>query len=239
MKGPLLSLLVLALVLPLSAEVKRAERKTLIDRDPDVVHLVEHVKEPIELRVITEAPVFADKNANRRVGVLAKEQTVTLEAMTAKAYKVRGKGEKNGVAGWVGPQAFASRDPDFVANLKKLHKRTLEVDQLIEEKQVAIGMTSEEIEKSRGAPDKTQVKKTVKGESGRWEYVEYEEISHFNYVRDPLSGQVFRTLSHVTKEEKNKTVIEFKNGVVSALEESEQRHTSPVKIIVPPVIFAW
>ena len=239
MKAVLLSSLLLSLVLPASAEIRRAERKTLIDRDPDVIHLAEHVKNPIELRVIKEANVFSDKNGQIKLGVLEADQTVVLDAMTAKAYKVRGKGGKNGVVGWVGPQAFASKDPEFVENLKKLHKRQLEVQQLIDEKQVALGMTAEEVEKSRGTPTKRQMKKTGKGETGRWEYVEYEQVSHFQYVRDPFSGQVFRTLSHTTREEKNKTVVEFENGVVAALEESEQDTGTPVKIIVPPLVFAW
>ena len=239
MKAVLLSSLLLSFLLPLSAQTKRADRKSQIDRDPDVVHLAEHVKTPIELKVIKEATVFSDKNGKTKLGMLAAEQTVTLEAMTDKAYKVRGKGEKHGISGWVGPQAFASKDPNFVENLKKLHKRQLEVQQLIDEKQIAIGMSTEEVAKSRGTPTKTQVKKTGKGESGRWEYVEYEQVSHFQYVRDPLSGQVFRTLSHTTQEEKSKTVVEFENGAVTSLEESEQRSGSPVKIVVPPVVLVW
>ncbi len=242
MKAVLISSLLLSLLLPLSAtaQTKHGERKsTLIDRDPDVVHLAEQVKDPIELRVIKDATVFSDKNGKTKLGVLVADQTVVLEAMTAKAYRVRGKGEKNGVAGWVGPQFFASKDPNFVENLKKLHKRQLEVQRIIEDKQLAIGMTPDEVEKSRGAPNKTQVKKTEKGETGRWEYVDIEVVNHYNYVRDPYSGQVFRQLAYTTQEEKNKTVVEFDNGVVSSLEEAETRHKTPVKIIVPPVVFAW
>jgi hypothetical protein len=239
MKAVLVSTLLLALVFPAAAQSKRPERRTLIDRDPDVVHLEEHVKAPIELRVIKESNVFSDKNGKTKLGVLIADQTVTLEAMTEKAYKVRGKGERHGISGWVSPHAFASKDPQFVENLKKLHGRQLEVQKLIEEKQLAIGMTPEEVEKSRGAPVKKLAKKTQKGESGRWEYVDYEQVSHFNYVRDPISGQVFRQLSHVTQEEKNKTVIEFEGGVVTSLEESEQTGGAPVKIIVPPVVLVW
>lgn len=239
MKTALVSALLLSLFLPASAQMKRPERKSLIDRDPDVVHLADHVKSPIELRVIKEAPVYSDKSGNRKLGTLRADQTVVLEAMTEKAYKVRGKGEKHGISGWVGPHAFASKDPDFVENLKKLHARQLEVQALIEEKQVAIGMTPDEVSKARGNPTKTTVKQTEKGQTGRWEFIDYEQVSHYTTVRDPLSGQIFRQLSHVTQEEKGKTVIEFENGVVSALEESEQRRGGPVKIVVPPVIFLW
>lgn len=239
MKTALVSALLLSLLLPVSAQAKRAERKSLIDRDPDVVHLAEYVKTPIELQVVKEAPVYSDKNGKNKLGTLKADQTVILEAMTDKAYKVRGQGEKHGISGWVGPHAFASKDPNFVENLKKLHARQIEVQALIEEKQVAIGMTPEEVTMARGTPTKTSVKQTEKGQTGRWEYIDFEQVQHYNYVRDPVSGQVFRQLSYVTQEEKGKTVIEFENGVVSSMEESEQRRGGPVKIIVPPVVFVW
>ena len=238
MKAALVPALLLSLFLPASAQVKRVERKSLIDRDPDVVHLAEHVQKPIELRVLKEAPVFSDKNGKNRLGTLKADQTVVLEAMTEKAYKVRGEGTRHGISGWVGPHAFASKDPDFVENLKKLHKRQLEVQELIDNKELAIGMTPEEVSKSRG-PTKTRVKQTERGQSGRWEYVDYEQVTHYNYVRDPISGQVFRQVSHVTQVEKGKTVVEFQGGVVTSLEESAQDTSSPVKIIVPPLVFVW
>ena len=239
MKAALVPALLLSLFLPASAQVKRVERKSLIDRDPDVVHLAEHVQKPIELRVLKEAPVFSDKNGKNRLGTLKADQTVVLEAMTEKAYKVRGEGTRHGISGWVGPHAFASKDPDFVENLKKLHKRQLEVQELIDNKELAIGMTPEEVSKSRGSPTKTRVKQTERGQSGRWEYVDYEQVTHYNYVRDPISGQVFRQISHVTQVEKGKTVVEFQGGVVTSLEESAQDTSSPVKIIVPPLVFVW
>jgi hypothetical protein len=239
MKTALVSALLLALFLPASAQTRRPERKSLIDRDPDVIHLAEHVKKPIELRVIKEATVFSDKNGKNKLGALVADQVVVLEAMTERAYKVRGKGTRHGISGWVGPHAFASKDPDFVENLKKLHARQIEVQAFIDENQVAIGMTPDEVDKARGAPTKTQVKQTEKGQTGRWEYVDYEQVSHYNTVRDPISGQIFRQLSHVTREERGKTVVEFENGVVTSLEESEQQPGAGVRIVVPPVIFGW
>jgi len=239
MKSALVSALLLSLLLPVSAQTKRAERKSLIDRDPDVVHLAEHVKEPVELQVVKDSAVFSDKNGKSKIGVIKADQTVVLEAMTERAYKVRGQGTKNGISGWVGPGAFSSKDPNFVENLKKLHTRQIEVAALIAERQIAVGMTPDEVSQARGNPTKTTLKQTEKGQTGRWEYIDFEQVQHYNYRRDPVSGQVFRQLSYVTQEEKGKTVVEFENGVVSSLEESEQRRGAPVKIIVPPVVFAW
>jgi hypothetical protein len=239
MKSILILAMSLALLLPASAQVKRAERKSLLDRDPDVVHLAEHVKKPIELTVVKVAPVFFDKNGKNRTGDLAADQVVILELMTDKAYKVRGKGLKNDVYGWVGPQAFTSKDPNFVENLKKLHERQLKVQELIEMRQLAIGMTAEEVSKARGTPSKTQVRQSDRGRSERWEFIKYENVSHFTTVRDPLTGRLFRQLSHITKEEREKTVVDFENGVVASFEESKQKPGSHVRAIIPPVICNW
>lgn len=229
----------LLLVLPVSAQANKNATKTGIDRDPDIVHLADFTDEAVELLVVKEAPVYATKTGARQLGVLQTGQKVVVEAMTAKAYKVRGRGQKHGVSGWVAPWAFASEDPDFVANLKKLYERQIEVAALIAEKRAAVGMTEEEVTLALGKPTKTKVKRTAEGTSGSWEFIDYDDVQHYRYVRDPYSGQVFRQLSHVTREEKGKTVVSFENGIVTALEESEQRRGAPVKIIVPPVTIVW
>ena len=56
---------------------------------------------------------------------------------------------------------------------------------------------------------------------------------------NPVTGQAYRRFAYATQEEKGKTVIEFTDGLVSAIEETEDRKGGNVKIIVPPVVFGW
>ncbi|MFK7849552.1 MAG: hypothetical protein AB8D78_01130 [Akkermansiaceae bacterium] len=228
----------LLIPLPLQAQ-SRDDRKSLLNNDPSVIYLETVVDKPIKLKVIKEAPVFSDKNGKHRLGMLRADQTVELEAMTEKAYKVRGKGKKHGIAGWVPPWAFSHPEEDFVAKLKKLYERQIQVNEVINAGQVAIGMTLDEVSQSRGKPTKTSIRKTATGESGSWEYIDYDEIKHYVTRVDPLSGQPFRQLSHITTEETGKTVVEFKDGLVTALEESENNGPGNVRIIVPPLIVRW
>ena len=216
------------------------QRRSLLDSDPEVVYLADHLDRVVELRIIKAAPIYSDKEGKRPLGSVTPGQVVELQAMTERAYRVSARTNGNKVVGWVAPWAFASKDPDFVENLAKLYKRQLEVAKLIEERRAAIGMTLEEVGKALGSPTKTTLRQTDKGRSGRWEFIDYEAVNHYNYVRDPLTGRVFKQLSHVTKEEKGKTVVEFENEVVTAIEESETREgAARVRIIVPPVILAW
>lgn len=240
MKNTLVSFVALCLVLPAAAEVKSSKpRKSLLERDPNVVYLAQTVKTPIELTVVKETPVFSDKSGKSRIGLLKADQKVPLEAMTEKAYMVRGKGTKYDISGWVAPTAFSSKDPDFIPHLKQLYERQIAVQQLIADKEVAIGMTPEEVGLSRGKPNKTTTRKTAKGESGAWEYVEIKIINHYTTQIDPRTGQAYRQFAYATEEEKNKTVIEFVDGLVSSIEETEDHKGPTVRTIVPPVIFGW
>lgn len=240
MRTVLASLLAVFLVLPASGQLNPAKpRKSLLENDPEVVYLAQTVKTPIELTVAKESPVFSDKNGKSRIGTLRAGQKVPLEAMTAKAYMVRGKGTKHDLSGWVSPTAFTSDDPEFVAHLKQLYERQITVQQLIAEKQVAIGMTMEEVGLARGKPTKTTVRQTDKGQSGSWEFIEYKTINHYTTQIDPRTGMAYRRFAYATQEEKGKIVIEFTDGIVSAIEETEDRKGGNVRVIVPPVIFGW
>jgi hypothetical protein len=236
---PVIPLLLIALALPAAAEIKRPERKSLLDSEPGVVYLERTHDKAVELLVIKEAPVFSDKEGKHRLGTLKANQTVRLEAITDRIYRVRGQGSHGGIAGWVAPWAFSSKDPQFVAHLKEFYDRQIQVEALIEAKQVAVGMTLDEVSQARGKPTKTSVRRTEKGETGRWEYVDYDQVKHYITRVDPLNGQVYRQFSHSTQVEKGRTNVEFEDGLVSAVEESEDRQGGNVRIVVPPLIFGW
>ena len=144
-------------LLPLSAQQRR-ERKSLLDSDPSVDHLTGLPDMQIDLQIIKNAPIFSDINGKSKLGEIRANQKVRIEAITDRAYKVRGKGLVNDVAGWVGPTAFASKDPNFIENLKKFHKRQVEVNKCIAEKKVALGMTTEEVTQALGSPKKSTLR---------------------------------------------------------------------------------
>lgn len=239
MKSEMIAFALVLLSLPVEAQIKRTERKSLLDADPEVVYIEPVLKKPLELKVTKEAPVFSDKEGTHRLGVLKAEQTVKLEAITDKVYRVRGQGTRDGISGWVAPWAFASTDPEFVQNLKQLYERQIQVQALIAAKQVAVGMTLDEVSQARGKPTKTSSRQTATGQSGRWEFVIYEEVKHYVTDVDRRTGMVFRRLASVTREEKSKVAVEFENDLVTAVEESEDHTGSNVRIVIPPVVWRW
>ncbi len=234
-----LALISFCLCLHAHGEPKSRSSKSLLDSDPDVIYLDQTLKKPIQLTVIKEAPVFSDKNGSTRLGTLKAGQVVPLEAMTEKIYRVRGRGTRDGISGWVAPWAFSSTDPEFVANLKKLYERQTLVQKLIAAKQLAIGMTLDEVTLSRGKPTKTANRKTAEGQSGRWEFIEYEDVKNYVTEIDRSTGIAYRRLVSVTRTEKSKTAVEFENDRVTALEESEDHQGNNTRLIVPPLVFTW
>jgi hypothetical protein len=228
----------LALSLTSHAQTKKVN-DSLFESEPGVVYLNQVFDKPLKLNVIEQAQVFSDKEGKHRLGFLKADQVVELEGMTEKAYRVRGQGTKDGIAGWVSPKAFSHTDPEFVEKLKKIFERQKSVNEIIKAKGLAIGMTTKEVELSRGKPTKTTVRITPTGETGAWEYINYEETKHYITKVDPVTGQAFRQYSHTTREEIGKTTVEFKDGAVSALEEMEEKGGGNVKIVVPPVVFGW
>jgi len=240
MKGGWITLFVMLVAFsqPVNAQIKK-DRRSLLDSDPEVVYLETVLKKPIELRVEKAAPVFSDKEGKHRLGTLKANQNVKLEAITDKIYRVRGEGVHDGIAGWVAPWAFSSKDPKFVEHLKEFYEREIVVRDLIEAKQVAVGMTMDEVGRSKGKPNKTSVRKTNEGQTGRWEYVEYDELKHYVTRIDPVTGAAYRVLSHITQVESGNFAVEFVNDVVTAIEESKENKGGNVRIIVPPVLFGW
>ncbi|MCP5537474.1 MAG: hypothetical protein H7A51_14730 [Akkermansiaceae bacterium] len=229
----------LALSASLLIPVSAAPKKSLLDNDPDVIYLNEHVKHTITLLVAQPATVYATKKGGRRLGAFNAGTKVELLAMTERAYRVKGQASHAGVIGWVDPKLLASKDKNFIANLKQLYERQILINELIANKDVAIGMTLEEVAKSLGQPTETEVKQTATGESGKWDWVVTEEQKHYRTVIDPYTGNAYRQLSHITTEEKSRTTVEFEQGVVTSVTRKKNNGPGQVRIVPAPVIFNW
>jgi len=229
----------IAMLTPLTAAPTM--KKSGLDNDPEVVYLKYYTSIPIKFLTIEDTALYSSKKgtSSRKLGSFSPGTSVQLLAMNQNAYKISGKGKYGLLKGWVSPKNLASKDPKFVENLQKLYKRQMKVAALIENKQIAIGMTLNEIQQSLGEPTKRQDRITKDGRSGKYEFIQYDEQKHYRYVTDQRTGNIFKQLSHVTTEEKSNISVEFEKNVVTAITSVEDNGPGKINIIVPPIIFGF
>lgn len=223
-------------ILPLQAQ----ERPSLLNNDPELIYFEEIQDEKIMLKVAEDTRLFRDKKGQSVARILKAGDVVQLIAMNDRAYRVRGGTNYHGYVGWVNPHHMASKDPEFVTNLKTFYARELEVRDLIAKQEVAIGMTSDEVVRSLGEPTKTSVRVDAESQTSLWEFITYEELDHFTTYRDPLSGSFVRRFSHTTREESGKVSVAFQDDLVTSIERTEtQEGAGRVKIIARPIVLRY
>ena len=147
---------------------KRPERKSLLDSDPNVVYLDQTIEETDRSQSDQGGSGFFRQGGQASASARSRRTRPSgWRPSRTKSTASAAKARRDGISGWVAPWAFSSTDPEFVANFKQLYDRQIQVQKLIAAKQVAVGMTLDEVSLSRGKPTKTCLRKTAKGQSGQ------------------------------------------------------------------------
>ena len=176
MKHTLLVLLFVCLVASAMAE-------SPIIREQGVIYLSDLKLHPIDLNLIQAAPCYLDIDCKRPAGILRFPQTVKLEAVAPNGlFRIRGNAQQGGVIAWADPKIFDPLPAKFVENLRKCDDRRQKVDALISRNEVAIGMTSDEVFRSLGKPQKKTTRANKDGTLQIWEYIKYEVVPQTTYV---------------------------------------------------------
>lgn len=236
MKKLIAGILLLSVVIGFSDERRQGGRRSLIDSEPDVIYVADLLppEDQVELFINEPAQVYATRTGGRKLGVLTGGK-VTLIGFDSRACKVQGQGK----IGWISPTKLRAAKGNIQELLQTVYNRETEVKRLIEAGEVALGMSREEVCRVLGQPTKQTIRRTKDGINGTLEFTEFEEIDHFQPLIDPFSGVVFRRFTHSTQEEKSKVVVEFEDGVASAIEESEQENGGNIRVVVRPVLWIW
>lgn len=242
--SPIVALiLALAVITSMPAQITRAqsnERSNLM-REPGALYLEDlspAPEEPIELIVLEPASAFGDTKAQRKLGTFERNQIVHLLAVSEFAYKVRGNARNGRLAGWVSKKLVGSKDKELESKLDAVVKRHKLIEELVEKRQIAIGMTPDEVGRVLGTPTRRESKVTAKGRETVWEFITYDTITHFDYIRDPSTGQTYKRATSTEKVETGKVRVEFTDDVATAISETEDNpRAGGLKIV--PVPFIW
>ena len=222
-----------------SAQLSSSRKSSLLAPEPGTIDVEDMLKKPVTLKVLQEAPIYTRSTMQQALGSMPPGTLVKLVGLSDTAYRVRGRARHGDVSGWMRMGDLLSPDPNLVPNLKKLHQRQTEVEALIAAKQIALGMTAEEVHASLGKPNRKSSKLSAAGKEEKLEYVVYDRIPQYNTSIDAL-GRPVQTVVYI-KVETGSMAVNLKNNVVESIEETKGNPlgTGGVKIVPGPIIFGW
>ena len=232
-----------------------------IVREPGVIYLSDFHERLPRYQLTGPAPCFFEATMKRFAGTLRFPQAVQLDAISSDGLlRVRGNAQQGGVAAWIEPLYVAGLPENYLEIAVRAEQRRREVEDLIARKEVAVGMTLEEVTRSLGKPQKRSSKTGREGSTQTYEYVKYKLIPQTVYTPsyaqsltgsrpDPRaklervvvrSGYGYDASTVYLKVPVGTTTVGFVNGLVETVEESEGTLTGAnASIVVPPVDLVW
>ncbi len=232
-----------------------------IIRDAGAIYLSDFGQKPFRIKLSRAARCYFDIGLTRYAGTLRYPQVVQLEAVSEHACRVRGNAQQGGVAAWIPYNEMEPLPENFVSNLRKSEERRGIVDALIAKNEVAIGMTSEEVRRSLGKPQKTTKRADKEGTQQVWEYIKYDLVPQTTYApgynqtvvtypgtpKQPggtvvQSGGGYVANTILVKVPVGTLTVTFKDNIVDALDQSEGTllgKSGQVSIVTPPINVYW
>lgn len=228
-----------SLVLVVQTASAQAGRSRLAEHtDPGAIYVEDILPKTVRLTVIGESVIYYQSDWQRALGSMAPGTLVQLVAMSDSGYKVRGRARHGDVAGWMRMQDLRSPDPQLPEKLKAFYERQKKVDELIANKQVALGMTTAEVQQSLGKPTRKSAKLSAAGREEVLEYSIFERVPQIVTGRDAVGNLVQNTI--YVKMEVGRLSISFQNGNVSQIEENMGNPLGAGGVkIVPGPITVW
>jgi hypothetical protein len=212
---------------------------TSLAQEPGTIPIETLLTKAVFLKIVQDTPIYVSSKLERAIGSMAPGTVVRLIAFSDQAYRVRGKARHGEVSAWIPTAAAVTPDPQLVPNLKKLHERQIKVEEMIAARQVALGMTGEEVQSSLGQPTRKSSKLNASGKEEKLEYVIYERVPQYQTSMDAF-GRPFQTVTYLKMETGNLTVT-LKDNVVESVEETKGHPlgSGGVKIVPAPMIFRF
>lgn len=222
---------------PASAQLGGSNRSRLAaTTEPGSMYVEDILPRPVRLTVAGESVIYYQLDLQRPLGAMAPGTPVQLVAMAENLYKVRGRARHGDVAGWMRMQDLRSADPKLPEKLKAFYERQKAVEEVIAKKQVALGMTLDEVKASLGNPTRKSSKITAAGREEAYEYSVFERVPQITTGRDLEGNLVQRTI--YVKVEVGRLSVSFKDGTVTEINETVGNPLGPagVQIVPGPII---
>lgn len=208
-----------------------------IVREPGTFYFSDASEKPFFSPLKYATISYIDPTESRYAGTLRFPQKVEVLAIRDHLAKIRGMAQQGQVAAWIDLDALEGITPELLTSLNSIIERKKQVDELIKQNEVAIGMTMEEVQKSIGKPQKTTRRATASGSDELWEYIHYKYLPQQNIVNTPYGPSTYTTYVKIAD---GTLEVTAKDGIVSAIAQTEGTATTPAPaIVVPPIYYQY
>ncbi len=230
-----LVLLAAVLAAPVPATAQLFSKPSALSREKGALYLEDATNREMKLLTTAEAPVFSNLRGERRLGVIPAGRTVVVIAVSPKALRVRGRALHDNVVGWISRSAVTPVPEKLVDQIRAATERRQAVEALIAKKEIAMGMTPEEVEASLGPPSERNSRVDAQGRRESLDYITYRTVSQQVLQYDQY-GRAYYVLVP-QKVETGRRSVDFVNGVVASYTESEKlRGRGNGRFVPPPII---
>ena len=224
-----------AIGLTIPADAQRFRKPSALSREKGALYLEDATEKEIRLVTTSEASVFSTLRGERRLGVIPAGRSVTIVAVSNTALRVRGRAVHDNVVGWIARSAATPIDEKFISHVRAAGERRQAVDALIAKKEIAVGMTPEEVEAALGPPSERNSRVDAQGRRDSLNYITYRTVSQQVLQYDQY-GRPYYTLIP-QKLETGRRSVDFVNGLVASYTESERlRQRGNGRFVPPPII---
>jgi len=228
-------LLLASLACPLPAEAQLFKKPSALSREKGALYLEDATEREVKIATTVEAPVFSNLRGERRLGVIPAGRAVVVVAVSPTAVRVRGRALHDNVVGWVARTAVTPISDKLMDQLRAAVERRQTVDALIARKEIAMGMTPQEVEASLGPPTERNSRVDGQGRRDSLDYVTYRTVSQQVLQYDQFGRSYYALVPQ--KIETGRRSVDFLNGVVASYTESERlRQRGSSRFVPPPII---
>ncbi len=199
--------------------IKHEDRnKSKLIPEKGAVYLEGLVSQELKVQINQAGPAYSDVNGKRWIGNVNPNQVAVLLAVSDRAYRVKAQAQQGQIAGWVSKGIITGVPDGFEEKLVKYHERYEIVRQLIDNKQVALGMSTDEVIASIGPPDAKSSHLDANSRLDTFEFISYtrtpQEYVVYNNFGIPTIG------TRYVEVESGRVTINFTNNLVSSISET-------------------
>lgn len=199
--------------------INREDRsKSNLIPEKGAVYLEGMVDQEVKVTVTKPGPAYANLSGRTWLGNVFGNQSATLLAVSDRAYRIRAKAKQGQIAGWVSKSIISGVPDGFEDKLVKFHERYEMVKQLIDKKQVALGMTPNEVIQSIGPPDSKASHLDEAGRKDVFQFISYKKVPQTTVVYDAFG--IGRPVTQYVEVEDGRVTIEFTDNLVTSISET-------------------